>query len=103
MRYLMLILVGVLIVGCAAPAADWRPLNGQDEAVRTQDYGDCLSQNRRHWGWDAAEWTIWALMFPWGGVPSDPYDAGGIHRCMGRAGYEWAGHPDIGEFWSSRD
>ena len=93
------ILMGMLLVGCAAPTADWNPLRGQDGTQRKTDMTRCLSEHARHWGWDAADWV--SLVLVGDGLRLVPsYDEAGIHQCMKGAGYEWAGPADVGEFWS---
>ena len=85
MRYLMLILVGVLIVGCAAPTADWRPLNGQD-AIRTErDWAACQPYR------SAGQQVMLVLLAPYTGVSPGIIEQHAIFRCMEGSGYEWVG------------
>jgi len=82
MRSLILILIGVLLAGCTAPTADWRPLKGQDETRLEWDWQLCHEPTTPLW-WDAV-----VILF----TPVVPTDLpGAAHRCMERGGYEWIG------------
>ena len=87
MRILILGLIGVLLVGCAAPTADWRPLNGQDATRIERDWAAC--QPYRSAGEKAAQITM-AVLFP-GAVGGGIIEQHAIFQCMERAGYEWVG------------
>lgn len=84
MRYLILVLVGLLIVACASPTASWRPLNGQDATGVERDWQRC-QPTRSPWA------SVALVLFA-------PYSSGvavgdtiATHRCMELAGYEWVG------------
>lgn len=78
------ILAGGLLAGCAAPTADWKPLRAQDSAQRERDYASCVPDRR----WETFAWLV---LFPAAGGSHAVGEMTATHRCMERAGYEWAG------------
>ena len=83
MRALALVLTAILLAGCAAPTASWRPLHGQDGAQRERDWTSCHPPVR----WEAVVWILVVGPYP------TPWDAGqedARAQCMERAGYERA-------------
>lgn len=84
-RSLAWIVAGGLLVGCAAPTADWKPLWAQDGSQRGRDWQSCQPTY--------SPWTQVALVLL---APHTLGSAGvgetiATHRCMERAGYEWVG------------
>ena len=89
MRALALVLTAILLAGCAAPTANWRPLNGQNTTQIDRDWRACQPQ----WGgavpldgWD----VLWVFLLTPYYAPADRHREA-IERCMERAGYEWKG------------
>ena len=85
MRCLILVLVGVLIVACAGPTADWRPLNGQDAGRIEREWAACQPYR------SAGQEIMLVLLAPWAGVGPGIIEQHAIFRCMEQAGYEWVG------------
>ena len=76
------ILVGMLLVGCAAPTADWKALRAQDGAQRERDWQSCVP------ALDPLDMLGILFLSPY--YRREVRHEEAIGQCMERAGYERA-------------